>query len=145
MAGTAETGRVSRDKSEEDFRIYHVFIANLLRRLAHWSATPLRILAHGQSRTTVVSAQGSGCVGKIYRSRGMRKKPGHFQIVVSLAYFLRLIDGWSATVGDVPTQGEGSDAAGGKNTIRRATARQYGDIVKHRAVALDVEYRSQGS
>jgi len=35
----------------------------------------------------------------------------------------------------------GSDAAGGKNTIQSAIAAQYGDIVKHRAVALDVEYR----
>jgi hypothetical protein len=47
----------------------------------------------------------------------------------------------SCHFGRVPVRGEGSDAAGGKNTIRRAVAARYGDIVKHRAVALDVEYR----
>jgi hypothetical protein len=53
-----------------------------------------------------------------------------------MAYFLR-------SFGCVPARGEGSDAAGGKNTIQSAIAAQYGDIVKHRAVALDVEYRSK--
>jgi len=51
-----------------------------------------------------------------------------------MAYFL-------PGFGCVPARGEGSDAAGGKNTSQSAIAAQYGDIVKHRAVALDVEYR----
>ena len=133
MVSTAATDRVSRGENEGDPRIYHVFVTNLLIR--------------GVRRLTALSRiWQDGRIGAEPPSRRMHrinlqvvwnaKKPACFNNHNSLAYFLR-------SFGCVPARGEGSDAAGGKNTIRRAVAAQYGDIVKHRAVALDVEYRSK--
>jgi len=39
-------------------------------------------------------------------------------------------------------KGDKPNAAGGKKTTRGAPAAQYGDVVKYRALAIDVEYRS---
>ena len=142
MVSTAVTDRVSRGENKEDPRTYHVFITNLLIRRSSVDR-PFADLARWPDRRVESACPLEGSIGKFCRSFGTRRKPGCFHNHTSLAYFLRNIHKWNARFGCAPTRGEGSDAAGGKNTIRRAIAARYSDIVKRNAVALDVEYRSK--
>ena len=83
-----------------------------------------------------------GTVEKIYRSFRAAKRRAHFQAATLAAHFLRYVDDKAPALCQVPAEARQPNAVGGKKTTRGAPAVQYGDVVKYRALAIDVEYRS---
>src|ERR1700730_15730774 len=88
MVSPAATDRVSCCENEEDPRIYHVFITNLLIRRVR-RLTPLS--RDWQDGRIGGSRPLEGCIGEIYRSFGTRKKPRRLNNHNGLAHFLRIL------------------------------------------------------
>ena len=87
MVSTAATDRVSRCENEEDPRIYHVFITNLLIRGVRRLTALSRIWQGRIGRSHPIE----GCIGEIYRSFGTRERPERFNNHDGLAYFLPIL------------------------------------------------------